>query len=81
MRHSRLAELLEDEFGPAYAATIRRDHVLVSLGGDTVDGALARGIPPRQVWAAICADFDVPPQRRLGREPIATGDDRHTRPG
>jgi hypothetical protein len=63
-----LAELLDDEFGSAHAATIRRDHVLAALGGHTADEALARGLPPRLIWEAICADFDVPAPRRLGRD-------------
>jgi hypothetical protein len=68
VRHSRLATLLADEFGAAHAATIRQDHVLAALGGQTADQALRRGISPRIIWEAICADFDVPSQRRLGRD-------------
>ena len=68
VRHSRLATLLADEFGAAHAATIRQDHVLVALGGRTADQALRHGLTPRVIWEAICADFDVPPKRRLGRD-------------
>lgn len=68
MRHSQLQQMLADEFGAGYAATLLRDHVLTALGGRTGEQALADGIPPQQVWAAVCADFDVPPARRFGRE-------------
>ncbi len=65
MRYSDFTELAEAEFGREYAATLVRDHVLLRFG-DTPRQALARGIPPRVVWAEICADFDVPPERQFG---------------
>ena len=34
----------------------------------TVDAALAQGVPPRDIWRALCEDFDVPPERQLGRD-------------
>ncbi|HRW18069.1 MAG TPA: DUF3046 domain-containing protein [Dermatophilaceae bacterium] len=67
MRHSTFTELLVGEFGRAYAASLARDHVLTALG-DTAEQALARGIPVRTVWNAVCDDFDVPPERRLGAD-------------
>ncbi len=68
MRHSTFWELLTDEFGSGYAASLARDHVFGALGGRTAQEALAGGIPPRQVWEAIIADFDIPPERHFGRE-------------
>ncbi len=66
MRHSELATLVAEEFGQGYAVSLLRSHVLVALGNRTGDAALADGIPPRAVWAAICEDFEVPPERRFG---------------
>ncbi len=68
VRYSELATLVAEEFGQGYAASLLRSHVLVALGNRTADAALADGIPPRQVWAALCDDFDVPAQRRFGRD-------------
>lgn len=63
---------MTDEFGQAYADTLARGHVVHSLDDRTVATALADGVPPRQVWEALCADLDVPEHRRLGieREPM-----------
>ncbi len=68
MRHSDLTAALADEFGPGYAASLMRSHVLVALDNRTGEAALADGIPPRAVWAAICEDFEVPMERRFGRD-------------
>lgn len=47
-------------FGPGYARSWARDHVLADLGGLTVDQALARGHDAKAVWRAVCATVDVP---------------------
>lgn len=36
------------------------DHVLSSLDGRTAAQAVAAGVEPRDVWRALCADFEVP---------------------
>lgn len=59
---------MDDEFGEAYAASLARDHVIGVLGNRTTVEALDAGIPPRQVWVALCEDMDVPESRRLGRD-------------
>ncbi|WP_374929173.1 DUF3046 domain-containing protein [Kytococcus sedentarius] len=70
MRISQLQELMNEEFGPGMTAHIRGSHVLSSVPGDqTVDDALAHGVSPREIWRALCVDFDVPPERQLGRDP------------
>lgn len=61
-----------DEFGDAYGRVLAHDLVLSALGGRTADQALAAGVPPRQVWLALCDVQDVPMNRRHGvgqREP------------
>ena len=35
-------------------------NVLTALGGRTPAQAIEDGIDPREVWRALCADFDVP---------------------
>jgi hypothetical protein len=36
------------------------DHVLAGFGGRTAAQAIEDGVEPRDVWRALCADFDVP---------------------
>lgn len=68
MRLSHFWTLMREEFGPGYAGSLAHDHTLGSLGGRTAEQALADGIPPRDVWRAVCDDFDVPPAGRFGKE-------------
>jgi hypothetical protein len=68
MRLSDFWRLMDDEFGAAYARSLARDHVLGALGNRTPLEALEAGIKPREAWLALCADMDVPPERRLGKE-------------
>jgi hypothetical protein len=51
---------MDRQFGGGYAESVARDHVLASLGGVTVEGALARGDDSKAVWRAVCQEFDVP---------------------
>lgn len=68
MRLSHFWTLMEDEFGRAYAASLARDQALDTLGERTADEALGAGIPPREVWLALCDALEVPVHRRLGRD-------------
>ncbi|HET7303913.1 MAG TPA: DUF3046 domain-containing protein [Segeticoccus sp.] len=69
MRLSEFWTLMDDEFGRAYSRSVARDHVLTELGGRTADEALEAGYRPRRVWEAVCEAMDVPPERRLGKDP------------
>ena len=64
VRLTYFRELMADEFGPARAASLSRDHVFAELGGLTVEQALEQGHDPRNVWLAVCRAYDVPPARR-----------------
>jgi len=68
MRMSDFWRLMDDEFGAAYARSLARDHVLGALGNRTPLEAIESGIKPREAWLALCADMDVPLERRLGKE-------------
>lgn len=59
---------MEDEFGAAYAGSLARSHVMSPLGGRTAVEALEAGVPPREVWLALCVAMDVPEVRRHGRQ-------------
>jgi hypothetical protein len=52
--------LVEDQFGSVRGGSLLVDHVLTSLGGRTPVQAIEDGVDPRDVWRALCADFDVP---------------------
>lgn len=68
VRLSHFWELMNDEFGEAYASSLARSHTLHALGDQTVQQALDAGESPRRVWLALCDDMDVPESRRLGVE-------------
>ena len=59
MRLTEFHELIEAQFGPVRGASLLVDHVLTRFGR-TAEAAIEAGIDPREVWRALCADFDVP---------------------
>lgn len=70
MRHSDFWRLMEGEFGRGYARTLASDQVIADLGDRTATQALEAGVPPRDVWVAVCEAMHVPPEHRLGRDPV-----------
>ena len=60
MRLTEFHELVTGQFGPIRGPSILADHVLAGLGGRTAAQAVEDGVDPRDVWRALCADFDVP---------------------
>ncbi|WP_127472597.1 DUF3046 domain-containing protein [Microbacterium sulfonylureivorans] len=65
MRRSEFDRAVRDEFG-AGAGGLIVDLVLASLGSRTAAQALDGGVPPRDVWLALCEEMDVPAERRYG---------------
>ncbi len=57
-------DLMREQFGDRYAASLAKDHVLADLGSRTVDQALADGVEPKLIWLAVCRAFEVPEHRR-----------------
>lgn len=47
-------------FGTVYGASVLVDHVLPGFNGRTAAQAIEDGVEPRDVWRALCVDFDVP---------------------
>lgn len=74
MRHSEFWQLMDSEFGEAYARTLARELVMSSLGERTANQALAGHEDARAVWFAVCDAMDVPQERRFGKD-----DDRRRR--
>ena len=60
VRLTQFRELVDGQFGPVRGASVVVDHVLTQLGGRTAVQAIEDGVDPRDVWWALCADFDVP---------------------
>ena len=59
MRLTEFWQRMETRFGSAYARSVAADYRLPLLGS-TVDEALAAGVEAKQVWQAVCAEFEVP---------------------
>ena len=62
VRLTDFRELVHGEFGVARGDALLADHVLPPFGR-TGAQAIEDGADPREVWRAICADFDVPRAR------------------
>jgi Protein of unknown function (DUF3046) len=60
VRLTEFNELVKGRFGAVRAGSMLVDHVLSDFGGRTAAQAIEDGIDPRDVWRALCADFDVP---------------------
>jgi hypothetical protein len=72
MKLSEFQIAVDEEFGGGYGSVVVNDLVLPTLAGRTAREALADGVPPREVWLALCDATDVPESRRHGvgrREP------------
>ena len=52
------------QFGEVYAQSVAKDYVFASLGGRTIERALADGENVKVLWRAVCQEFDVPEHRR-----------------
>lgn len=65
MRRSEFLRAIDVEFD-ARATSLLRDLVLGALGDRTAQEALDAGVPPRDIWLALCSEMDVPDNRRYG---------------
>jgi hypothetical protein len=55
---------MDEQFGPAYAASVARDQVIGRLGSRSVNEALEAGEDPKTVWRAVCEHFEIPVAQR-----------------
>jgi hypothetical protein len=65
MRRSEFLRAVDAEFG-GRGSSLVSDLILTQLSGRTADEALDAGYPPRDIWLALCAETDVPIERRHG---------------
>ena len=63
MRTYRVLAADAGAFGATYAASVAADYRLPALGS-TVDEALAAGVEAKDVWRAVCAEFEMPASLR-----------------
>lgn len=64
MRITEFWQRMDTAFGPTYSRSIATDQVLVTLGGRTVDQALAAGEDAKWIWRAVCVALEVPAAQR-----------------
>jgi hypothetical protein len=50
---------MDERFGRVYARSVAADYRLPLLGS-TVDEALADGVDTKEIWRAVCAEFEMP---------------------
>ena len=60
VRLTEFHERVTLRFGATYGASVLSDHVLTGFDGRTGAQAIEDGVDPRDVWRALCVDFDVP---------------------
>jgi Protein of unknown function (DUF3046) len=63
MRLTEFWRRMQERFGVTYAASVAADYRLPLLGS-TIDEALAAGVEAKEVWRAVCAEFDMPASLR-----------------
>ena len=63
VRLTEFNELVTGQFGSVRGPSVLVDHVLTGCNGRTAAQAIEDGVDPRDVWRALCADFDVPRER------------------
>jgi hypothetical protein len=63
MRLTEFWRRMDERFGAAYAASIAADYQLPDLRA-TIDEALAAGVEVKDVWRAVCAEFEMPASLR-----------------
>ncbi len=54
---------MDERFGAGYAASLAADYRLPLLGS-TVTDALELGIDAKDVWRAVCDEFEMPASLR-----------------
>ena len=63
MRLTEFWRRMSERFGPTYAASLAADY-RVPLLGSTIDEALAAGVEAKEIWRAVCVEFDMPASLR-----------------
>ena len=64
MRHTEFWARMNAALGETYAPVWSSQQVIATLGGRTVDQALAEGVSPKQVWRAVVERLELPESER-----------------
>ncbi|MFB9315062.1 DUF3046 domain-containing protein [Nocardioides plantarum] len=64
MRHTEFWERLEAALGPGYYRSWASQVVMADLDRRTAQEALDAGVPPKQVWAAVWRQLELPDRDR-----------------
>jgi hypothetical protein len=59
MRITEFWRRMDARFGAAYARSVASDYRLPALGA-TIDQALQDGVDAKEIWRAVCVEFEVP---------------------
>lgn len=63
MRETEFWRRMDERFGETYARSLAADYRLPELGA-TADEALRAGREIKDVWQAVCAEFEMPSHLR-----------------
>jgi len=63
MRLTDFWNRMEERFGATYARSVAADYRLPALGA-TIDEAIAAGVETKDIWRAVCDEFDIPANLR-----------------
>ena len=67
MKLSQFRQLVDEEFGPSFAAVILADTRLTDKSDQTPLELIKSGDDPKEVWLALCAHLGVPKERWHGK--------------
>jgi hypothetical protein len=54
---------MDERFGATYSRSVAADYRLPLLGS-TVNDAIRTGVETKEIWRAVCAEFEVPSHLR-----------------
>ena len=63
VRFTEFWRRMEERFGASYARSVAADYRIPALGS-TIDEAIARGADTKQIWRAVCEEFEMPAHLR-----------------
>ena len=64
MRHTEFWARLEEALGAGYYRVWADQVAITALGSRTARVALDAGVPPKEVWAAVWAQLELPARQR-----------------
>ena len=50
---------MDERFGVSYSRSVAADYRIPMLGS-TIDEAIEAGVETKEIWRAVCAEFEMP---------------------